>query len=187
MIIFKCNYPQCNKVFTSSSNLSRHAMIHSNAKPFVCPEVNCHKSFNQKINLKKHLKLHETAYQNMASCQSSSSFQSFNYHQLSNPENTVDSPNLILNTATEFKLLYCCFCIHNQFPAKFNSLIALRSHLFQHIPNLTSDTIALSIVFQCIMSIICTWNFRTTDEKVFLDRHDYESCSLLSNYIDPIR
>lgn len=55
---FECPEFGCNKVFSSSSNLTRHLIIHSGNSPFACDI--CSKRFNQKVNLLKHLKSHES-------------------------------------------------------------------------------------------------------------------------------
>ena len=44
----------CRKVFTSSSNLAVHSMIHSGTKPFKCDL--CSWSFRQKAHLQKHMR-----------------------------------------------------------------------------------------------------------------------------------
>lgn len=44
----------CRKMFTSSSNLAVHSMIHSGTKPFKCDL--CSWSFRQKAHLQKHMR-----------------------------------------------------------------------------------------------------------------------------------
>lgn len=56
---FECSELGCNKVFSTSFNLSRHLIIHSGNSPFSCDK--CFKGFNQKVNLVKHLRSHDTA------------------------------------------------------------------------------------------------------------------------------
>ncbi|KAK2716584.1 zinc finger and BTB domain-containing protein 18-like [Artemia franciscana] len=55
---YLCNV--CQKIFTSSSNLAVHSMIHSGTKPFKCDL--CSWAFRQKAHLQKHMRhIHKVA------------------------------------------------------------------------------------------------------------------------------
>ena len=54
---FGCN--KCDKRFKTSSDSSRHKkFVHSDYRPFVCPQSDCNKRFQQSHHLKRHLKIH---------------------------------------------------------------------------------------------------------------------------------
>mmetsp|Transcript_6545 Transcript_6545/g.7510 ORF Transcript_6545/g.7510 Transcript_6545/m.7510 type:complete len:159 (+) Transcript_6545:2-478(+) len=54
--IYVCKYGECNKVFTKTWNLVSHFRIHTNEKPYQCPE--CKKLFTQRSNLSRHVSIH---------------------------------------------------------------------------------------------------------------------------------
>jgi len=56
--IFKCSFPECNKVFSKECNLKDHVRSHTGEKPYKCNFPTCNKSFTQYGNLKKHEKIH---------------------------------------------------------------------------------------------------------------------------------
>lgn len=49
---------ECGKHFPSNSALSMHLLVHSGAKPFMCPRESCSKSFRQKGHLVSHYRKH---------------------------------------------------------------------------------------------------------------------------------
>ena len=53
---FKCDYNECNEVFTQKSHLNRHKRIHSEEKPFKCNFNDCDKSYKSLNGLMFHKK-----------------------------------------------------------------------------------------------------------------------------------
>ena len=60
---FKCDFPSCEKAFSSAAYLKQHARIHVHgaeiSRPFKCTSVGCDKSFIDKSNLRTHQIAHE--------------------------------------------------------------------------------------------------------------------------------
>ena len=52
----------CDKPLSSKQNLKEHMHIHSKIKPFVCEEHNCGQCFRQRSQLSSHKKLHLEVY-----------------------------------------------------------------------------------------------------------------------------
>ena len=50
---YQCN--QCDKRFTSSSDLKRHKKIHTGDKPYQCRQ--CNKAFSKNASLKNHIRM----------------------------------------------------------------------------------------------------------------------------------
>lgn len=44
------------KMFRTKAHLTRHSLIHSGIKPFICDFNYCQKKFSLKSNLNKHMK-----------------------------------------------------------------------------------------------------------------------------------
>ncbi|KAG0001995.1 hypothetical protein BGZ80_006040, partial [Entomortierella chlamydospora] len=54
-----CPWPNCNKTFTRSAHLSRHARSHGGEKPYICPQEGCGKQFSRSDVLKEHNRIHD--------------------------------------------------------------------------------------------------------------------------------
>ena len=54
---FNCPYPDCDKIFARSDELSRHKRAHTGEKKFVC--ATCSRPFVRSDHLLKHIKRHE--------------------------------------------------------------------------------------------------------------------------------
>ncbi|KAG4072856.1 hypothetical protein HA402_002599 [Bradysia odoriphaga] len=48
----------CDKEFSRAENLRRHKLLHSDLRPYVCPEQNCGSAFRQSYALKLHQRTH---------------------------------------------------------------------------------------------------------------------------------
>jgi len=55
---FNCKQENCNKMFTTKSDLKKHTRTHTNERPYVCDSVGCGKSFMVSHHLKNHHKSH---------------------------------------------------------------------------------------------------------------------------------
>ena len=53
-----CKHENCGKVFRKWHNFFDHLMIHTNERPYKCPEQHCQMSFTQECNLTKHMEIH---------------------------------------------------------------------------------------------------------------------------------
>lgn len=51
-----CHY--CNKEFTRAHHLSRHILLHTGEKPYVCTFENCTQAYNRKDSLTRHIRSH---------------------------------------------------------------------------------------------------------------------------------
>ncbi|KAF9372114.1 hypothetical protein BGX21_004897, partial [Mortierella sp. AD011] len=54
-----CPWPNCNKTFTRSAHLARHARSHGGEKPYICPQEGCGKQFSRSDVLKEHNRIHD--------------------------------------------------------------------------------------------------------------------------------
>jgi len=55
---FNCRSVDCEKIFTTQSDLKKHSRVHSNQRPFACQVVGCGKTFINSHHLKNHNKSH---------------------------------------------------------------------------------------------------------------------------------
>lgn len=55
---FQCSWPDCEKKFARSDELSRHKRTHTGEKRFICPV--CDRKFMRSDHLAKHIKRHST-------------------------------------------------------------------------------------------------------------------------------
>ncbi|XP_037040462.1 zinc finger protein 135-like [Bradysia coprophila] len=54
-----CVCDVCDKEFSRPENLRRHKLLHSDLRPYVCPEQNCGANFRQSYALKLHRRTHD--------------------------------------------------------------------------------------------------------------------------------
>jgi len=55
---FICQVEGCGKKFIDNSKLKRHQLVHTGERPYACPYPNCRKRFSLDFNLKSHLRIH---------------------------------------------------------------------------------------------------------------------------------
>jgi transcription factor YY len=55
---FMCQVEGCGKKFIDNSKLKRHQLVHTGERPYACPYPNCRKRFSLDFNLKSHLRIH---------------------------------------------------------------------------------------------------------------------------------
>jgi hypothetical protein len=55
---YRCQYPNCDKSFTTSGHLARHNRIHTGEKNFHCPMEGCMSRFSRQDNMMQHYRTH---------------------------------------------------------------------------------------------------------------------------------
>ncbi|KAI9594941.1 hypothetical protein BDF19DRAFT_87167 [Syncephalis fuscata] len=55
---YRCQYPNCDKSFTTSGHLARHNRIHTGEKNFRCPMEGCMSRFSRQDNMMQHYRTH---------------------------------------------------------------------------------------------------------------------------------
>lgn len=58
VLVYICPEENCGKFFPSISRAKRHYIIHTEAKPYKCPNFGCNKRFSRKDNMNQHCRLH---------------------------------------------------------------------------------------------------------------------------------
>ncbi|KAF7315404.1 C2H2-type domain-containing protein [Mycena indigotica] len=49
--------PYCNKRFNRPSGLKIHLTVHTNDKPYICPEESCGRAFSVRSNMRRHVRI----------------------------------------------------------------------------------------------------------------------------------
>ena len=156
---FKCNFPNCDMIFTKKCVLRDHQMAHKQEKPFKC-EI-CGKQFTQRGNLKTHQKSH-TSHEGFR-CSFEGCGKTF-----------VTNSYLKIHMKSHMGLKECV-CTYPGCGKKFYHRGNLKYHESKKHPDMKKE-----FPYECSHSK-CNLKFKTIEEKM---KHHYEaepSCKVEKN------
>ncbi|XP_067136935.1 zinc finger protein ZFAT-like isoform X2 [Centruroides vittatus] len=151
LLVFSCNI--CKKVFKSLSHMRLHCIIHTDLKPFECPQ--CPFRSNAKGNLYTHMRKHTGNYFKCSQC----NFQSLNRSHLAEHE------------ATHSNRRHQCKLCHNY----YNTVKSLMNHVRKYHTNSHGRQYLSTFLVkpQNLMALlhICHICNRKFKKKIDRDRH----------------
>lgn len=58
---YKCRWSGCDACFSDKNKIRRHMIVHTGARPWLCPVAGCGRMFSQDFNARAHLRRHATS------------------------------------------------------------------------------------------------------------------------------